>query len=158
MHSQEVIIRRYQARDHEQVLTLHKEALVSVDAYMGEGPWDKDLIRIKTSYGIGRGVLLVAELQGRIIAMGAFRRVDDATAEIKRMRTLPSLQGLGIGTILLEKLLDLIQKENYTRVILEISARHLVAQKLYTRFGFKPFERQVIRGMSSTWYEKFLAD
>lgn len=153
----EVIIRRYQARDHEQVMELHKEALVAVGAYTGEGSWDNDLIRIKTSYGIGRGALLVAELQGRIIAMGAFRRIDDSTAEIKRMRTLPALQGRGIGSILLGKLLDLIEQEKYTRVILETSTRQLAAQRLYTRSGFKPFQRQVIRGLSCVWYEKFIS-
>lgn len=155
-HRKEVVIRDYMACDHEQVLQLHRIALEKVGAYQGENHLTQDLNQIENYYQLRDGAFLVAEFSGRIIAMGAFRKIDAHTAEIKRMRTLPELQGLGIGTVMLQCLLVRIKAAHYRRVILETSKVQVAAQKLYTKNGFRPYKRERILKLDCTWFEKIL--
>ena len=82
-------IRRYQHADREQVLRLHKVALQAVDAY-SPGPWDDDLDDIDRNYLGTGGEFLVGVLDADVVAMGALRRIDQDTPELKRMRVSPS--------------------------------------------------------------------
>lgn len=152
----EVMIRDYLAGDHAQVLHLHRIALEEVGAYQGENHLTQDLNQIETEYQQRDGAFLVAEFSGRIIAMGAFRKIDAHTAEIKRMRTVPELQGLGIGAVLLECLLVRIEAAHFRRVILETSAVQVAARKLYLKHGFRPYKRERILKLDCTWFEKII--
>ena len=52
--------------------------------------------------GPGRGVFLVAYENGRPAGCGAVRRIDQNTAELKRMYVVPSFRRRGISRLLLE--------------------------------------------------------
>lgn len=150
----DILYRTYRPEDHEQVMQLHKEALVHANAYTGEGTWDDDLLTIENHYLNNHGWFLVGEWNDQIIAMGAFRKINDHTAEIKRMRTKPDFQGKGIGKKVLQLLLDKIQEYGYQEVILETSDRQVAAQTVYTLQGFVPYQQENIRGLRCTWYRK----
>jgi GNAT superfamily N-acetyltransferase len=149
-----LLFRTYQPADFDPVMKLHKLALLHANAYTGEGPWDDDLHNIENHYLNNGGWFVVGELHGAIVAMGAFRKINEDTAEIKRMRTLPSLQGNGIGRKILELLLHKIDDLNYRKVILETSDRQKAAEKLYTSYGFVPYAKENIRGLNCTWYQR----
>jgi GNAT superfamily N-acetyltransferase len=51
-----------------------------------------------------QGEFLVGVCEGRIVAMGAFRRTTNERAEIKRMRVHADFQGRGFGQMILEAL------------------------------------------------------
>ena len=96
--------RRYEPSDFDQVWRLHKVALVDAGADAGEGPWEDDLRAIGDAYLASGGDFLVGEYLGRVVAMGALRRVGPADAVIARMRVHPDLQRRGIGRAMLELL------------------------------------------------------
>ncbi|MCX6770654.1 MAG: GNAT family N-acetyltransferase [Candidatus Micrarchaeota archaeon] len=115
---------------------LHHLALVQVGADLGKGPWDDDLHSIKKEYLDDRGEFLIATIGGRLVGMGAFRKKDEKTAEIKRMRVRPDLQKKGIGTRLLEKLEAKAKELGYGRLILDSTTKQAGALSFYRKKGY----------------------
>lgn len=146
----------YQPRYHDQVMELHVRCMVEAGAYFGEGPWDADLENIEEHYLHNKGEFLLVLDQEQLIGMGAFRSIDARTAEIKRMRVSPALQGRGIGAVILNNLLKKASEMGYKRVILETSDRQERAISLYTNRGFKVYKKEIINGASCRWYELIL--
>jgi ribosomal protein S18 acetylase RimI-like enzyme len=130
-------IRNYQACDYDQVMELHILALQQVGAYKGDGPWDDDLNAIEQVYLNNHGAFLVGELEGQIVAMGAFKKSEQGFAEVKRMRLESLAKELG-----------------YIGLHLETSERQVVAQKLYRKHGFQEVGRMVIDGLNCILFEK----
>lgn len=150
----ELQIRRYQPGDWQNVWELHIIAMQQVGAYKGEGPWDDDLNHIDDIYLQTRGDFLVGIFDGRLVAMGAFKQTTPASAEIKRMRTQPEMQGQGFGDIMLRELEQRAKRLGYTHLHLETSVFQIAAQKLYCKHGFREIGRAIIDGLDSILFEK----
>src|SRR4026209_1643615 len=63
--------------------------------------------------------VFIARDEGRAVACGALRRHDAGVGEVKRMYTLPSYQGQGIGGRILALIEALARAEGFTRLVLE---------------------------------------
>lgn len=148
--------RRYEPRDFDQVWRLHKIALVAVGADAGEGPWDDDLRAIEGAYLASGGDFLVGEYQGRVVAMGALRRMGPADAEVARMRVLPELQRRGIGRALLELLEASAAEMGIKHLRLDTTAVQRAAQRLYESSGYTKVGEGERLGFVVYWYEKSL--
>ena len=61
-------------------------------------------------------------------------------------------QGTGVGTLLLRDLLDAAEARDARRVLLEVRAGNLPAERLYTRHGFAPI------GIRKRYYQPSGAD
>ncbi|HKA89537.1 MAG TPA: GNAT family N-acetyltransferase [Haliangiales bacterium] len=86
----------------------------------------------------GRGVFLVARLDGEPVGCGALRRLDDTTAELKRMFVDPATRGRGVGRALLDALEREAAALGVRRLVLETGERQREALALYRRSGFVP--------------------
>ena len=148
--------RRYEPRDFDQVWRLHKVALEDVGADAGEGPWDDDLKAIEDAYLTSGGDFLVGEYQGRVVAMGALRRVGPAGAEIVRMRVLPELQRRGIGKALLGLLEARAVEVGVGHLSLDTTEVQHAAQRLYESSGYTRIGEGERLGFIVYWYEKSL--
>jgi putative acetyltransferase len=75
-----------------------------------------------------------------LLACGALKHVDTATAELKSMRTSSQHLRRGAGMFLLEHLVRLARARRYTRVCLETGsgAAFEPALALYRKYGFTP--------------------
>lgn len=154
----ELKIRRYREKDKEAVWELHVLGLINTHSYAGEGPWDSDLRQITGHYLENSGEFLVGEYEGRLAAMGAFRKTGEKEAEIKRMRTHPDFQARGFGQAIYTALEARVRELGYTRLHLDTGVDLLPAQKLYLRNGFVEIRRgPVLRGIPAIFYEKRLA-
>ena len=80
--------------------------------------------------------VFVARENGGAVACGALRRHGAAVGEVKRMYTLPSHQGRGIGGQILACIEALARDEGHTRLVLETGHRHPAAWRVYERAGF----------------------
>lgn len=81
----------------------------------------------------------------RPVGMGAFKRLDEAHAEIKSMHVLAEERGRGLSRRLLDHLLREAQAAGIRRLSLETGSHpaFLAARRLYERAGFTqcpPFE------------------
>jgi GNAT superfamily N-acetyltransferase len=83
-----------------------------------------------------RGVFYLIERVGALVGMGGIRRLDDTTAEIKRMYVRASARGLGLGRTILARLLADADAFGDTRVHLDSAPFMTDAHRLYERAGF----------------------
>ena len=125
-----------------------------VGAYLGDGPWDNDLHNIEDVYLHNRGEFLIGVYEGRIVAMGAFRKTTTELAEIKRMRVHSDFQGRGFGQMILDELETRALALGYTKLHLDTSVVQIAAQKLYLKNGFKETGKEVHKGLECILFEK----
>jgi ribosomal protein S18 acetylase RimI-like enzyme len=104
-----------------------------------------------------RGEFLVGLVSGRIVAMGALRRHDDLTAEVKRMRVHPDLQRRGFGRTVLRRLEQRAIQLGYRRLVLDTTERQAAAIALYRSEGFTETGRGQVFGFPCIFFAKELA-
>jgi putative acetyltransferase len=88
----------------------------------------------------GRGLFIIARVDGRPIGCGALRRIDDSTAELKRMYVDPGERGRGVAKAILAYLTDAGQKMGVRRLVLETGVHQGAAISLYRGAGFIPID------------------
>ena len=80
---------------------------------------------------------IVAKLNSEIIGFAGIWQVIDE-AHITNIVTKKNFRNLGIGSLLLEKLINICKnQENINSVTLEVNEDNIIAQKLYEKFNFK---------------------
>lgn len=84
------------------------------------------------------GIFLVGYLSGVPVATGAFRRLSDDTAEIKRMYVQSSARGLGLSRQVLAAIESAARAAGISRLILETGAKQPEAISLYETSGYLP--------------------
>ena len=80
--------------------------------------------------------VFVARDNGEAVACGALKRHPGGIGEVKRMYTRPSIEGRGVGGMLLERIEGLARKEGLMRLVLETGHKHPAAWRVYERAGF----------------------
>ena len=75
---------------------------------------------------------------GRLLAVGALRRLDEHHAELKSMHTAEAARGRGIGRLMVAHLLGVARERGCRRVSLETGsmAAFAPARSLYESVGF----------------------
>jgi|SRR5579872_5343929 len=84
----------------------------------------------------GIGAFVIAYLDELAVGCGAVRRIDAATAELKRMYVDPSVRARGIGRSLVQALEQEARFLGVTNVVLETGTRLAPAIKLYEAMGY----------------------
>lgn len=75
--------------------------------------------------------------EDKIVACGAFKKMDEETVEIKRMFVLEDYRGKGVASQLLTELENWAKEINYKFTVLETSKVMLDAVGLYTKMNYK---------------------
>ena len=86
----------------------------------------------------GRGTFLVARAGSEAVGCGAVRRLDRATAEVKRMYVVPAWRGRGVGWRILAALEAWAVAAGAERLVLETGDLQPEAVRLYRQSGFVP--------------------
>jgi GNAT superfamily N-acetyltransferase len=105
-----------------------------------------------------RGVFIVGRVEGRPVACGGWRTLDDATVELKRMYVDPSVRRRGQARALVSALEDAARERGFTVVRIETGDNQPEAVALYERCGYTripPFGEYVGNAWSICW-EKLL--
>lgn len=84
----------------------------------------------------GRGTFLMARDGGRAVGCGAIRRLDQTTAEAKRMYVEPDHRGRGVGRGVLARLEAAARHLGVQRLVLETGVYQEAAIALYRHAGF----------------------
>ena len=154
-----LLIRQYQAKDNESVKTLYYAGLNQFDADARTEAYlslDADLDDIENVYIGDKGAFLVGIYEGKLVAMGALRKLSATRGEIKRMGVHPDYQRYGFGQVILQKLLEVAAQLGYTELCLDTTAQNTPAQKLYEKFGFLEVCRKKLGRLDVIFYEKQL--
>ncbi len=84
----------------------------------------------------GQGAFFIAWLDEVGVGCGAVRRLDENTAELKRMYVDPQVRGQGVGRALVESLEREARALGVTRVVLETGTRLAPAIRMYEGLGY----------------------
>ncbi|GCE09132.1 GNAT family N-acetyltransferase [Dictyobacter aurantiacus] len=150
-------IRQYRPADQGAVWALHKAALHGTGADLEDEQWDADLFQIEEVYLDNQGEFLVGEIENRIVAMGAIKKITSTRSEIKRMRVHPDFQKRGLGQMMLTRLEARAIALGYQVLQLDTTTLQVAAQQLYRKNGFVQLEQtETIKGLTVLFFEKDL--
>lgn len=88
--------------------------------------------------------LFLAQEGDRIVGTAQLKRLDEATAEVKRLYVVPSRQGEGLGRRLMERVLDEAAEDGFETLLLGVGPYLEAARVLYEDLGFEyvpPYEQ-----------------
>jgi GNAT superfamily N-acetyltransferase len=84
------------------------------------------------------GIFVLLVRDGVVIAGGAYKRVSDAAAEVKRVWTHPDYRRQGLARLLMAQLESAAATSGYTEVELTTGARQPEAVAMYLSLGYRP--------------------
>ncbi len=85
-----------------------------------------------------KGLFIVLEKEGEIIAMGAYKPYDEQTAELKRIWTRADLRRQGLALVIVKELERRARRAGYQRLYLTTGFRQPEAVRLYSGHGYLP--------------------
>ena len=97
---------------------------------------DAEIEGLPGEYAQPRGSLLVVPDGRRLVAMIAFRPIDDVTCEMKRLFVRPEARGRGLARRLITRALDEARQLDYEEMRLDTLPMMGDAQSLYLTLGF----------------------
>ncbi|CAM3719537.1 GNAT family N-acetyltransferase [Marinicrinis lubricantis] len=149
-------IRRVEPKDFERVLELHIEGLKQFGSNIGDPSMDQDIHHIQEVYIDDGGEFFVGEIEGRIVCMGAYKKRDIRTAEVKRIRVDQYDQRQGYGQRILSTLENSARAKGYRRLLLDTTTRQEPAMKLFEKHGYTETSRKTLGEVTVVFYEKEL--
>ncbi len=152
----DLMIRRYQPSDRKIIKQIHYAALAAVDALLPGGPWNDDDLDDIPSFYFNGGDFFVGLVADSIVCLGGLKRVNDRTAEIKRMRVHPEHQHQGYGQTMLKKIEKRAKELGYTKLCLDTTTRQTSAQEMYRKNGYVEVRRGKYAGYEIVFFEKIL--
>jgi GNAT superfamily N-acetyltransferase len=90
------------------------------------------------------------------VAVGAVKRLDAQTAEVKRMYVVPDVRGRGIARALLAALEDAARTLGYRRARLDTGSQQAHALALYESAGYRPVADYNGNPYAAWWGEREL--
>ncbi|MEK8026436.1 GNAT family N-acetyltransferase [Pseudaquabacterium rugosum] len=102
--------------------------------------FEAELAGLPGDYAPPQGLLLLAEVDGRIAGCGAFRPLADVdyanACEMKRLYVRPPWRRLGLGRLIAQALIDRALQAGYSAMLLDTLDDMESARELYSTLGF----------------------
>jgi GNAT superfamily N-acetyltransferase len=102
------------------------------------------------------GTFLVGYEDGRPVAIGGVRRLEDRVGEIKRMYVVPDARSRGAGRALLGALEDAARALGYERVRVDSGPKQRHSRVLFADAGYVAIERYNANHIADYFGEKAL--
>jgi GNAT superfamily N-acetyltransferase len=102
------------------------------------------------------GALIVGWVDEVAACVGAVKRLDERTCEIKRMYVVPGWRGRGVARALLRELESTASTLGYETARLDTGPRQEGARRLYTSEGYAEIGNFNANPIASFWGEKRL--
>ena len=124
--------------DKEKITGLIKGVLAEFNLEYDEFTSDDDVVNIERSYTLNGGIFLVLENENKeIIGTSALYREDENEGVLRKMYLNKGYRNLGLGKMLMEKILSKAVEFKFRRITLETNAGMHAAIRLYEKYGFK---------------------
>jgi GNAT superfamily N-acetyltransferase len=115
----------------------HGEHRERLDVYFDPIGFEEELARLPKPYDRPGGTLLLATVGGNPAGCIALKSLDDRSCEMKRLYLKPEYHGLGIGRLLVSRLIEEASAIGYTSMLLETGPLQVEALGLYAALGFR---------------------
>jgi GNAT superfamily N-acetyltransferase len=116
--------------------TLFKEYVLSLEVDLSFQNFSKEVDTIDQQYHKPAGGLVLAFYTDLPAGCVGVRRLDEETAELKRMFVRQEFRGYQIGVTLLQQAISLAKELGYRKLRLDTLENMTKAQQLYRSFGF----------------------
>jgi ribosomal protein S18 acetylase RimI-like enzyme len=118
-------------REYEGSLTGSLPAILCFQGF------EQELADLPGAYAPPRGDVLLAELEGALVGVGALRPLDAEICEMKRLYVRPAQRGTGLGERLAVALLQAGRRTGYRAMRLDTHVSMAAATALYRKLGFR---------------------
>jgi len=115
----------------------HADNRDRIDAYFDPAGFEDELARLPEPFERPDGALLLAEVDGEVAGCIALKALGDRACEMKRLYLKPEYHGLGLGRLLVSRLIEEANAIGYSSMRLETGPLQVEAQGLYAGFGFR---------------------
>ena len=115
----------------------HAEHRERLDAYFDPNGFEEELARLPQPFERPGGLLLLATVDGDPASCIALKPLGNRVCEMKRLYLRPEYHGLGIGRLLVSRLIEEADAIGYSAMRLETGPLQVEAQGLYAAFGFR---------------------
>jgi len=122
----------YQKDVKDFVIAAHDEFTFPYDRKL-----DYDLDNPDKYYNNRGGMFYLLLDNEKVIGTAAVKKLDDKTAELKRLYVNKNYRGKGLGLQLFTEALDFCRENKIAKVVLDTNIKQKAAQKLYEKNGFK---------------------
>ncbi len=126
------------AREWDEAQRLVREYAASLNVDLSFQNFDHELQHFTTEYAPPTGAFILAEDAGQYVACIAVRQFSQGVGEIKRLYVMPAARGLGLGRLLVERIIVVAREIGYSSLLLDTLPFMKEAQSLYVALGFKP--------------------
>lgn len=127
--------------DRETVESLFREYVASLNADIGFQDVENEIATLPGKYARPTGVVLIARSEDRSAhdaGIIAYRMLEPAVCEMKRLYVRPAFRGRHVGWELVEELVFDARQRGYRTMVLDTLSSMQPAVELYRRLGFKP--------------------
>jgi ribosomal protein S18 acetylase RimI-like enzyme len=124
--------------DRAVVEALFREYVVSLTENISFQNVDDELAGLPGKYARPAGVVLVARAGDEAAGAVAYRMVEPAVCEMKRLYVRPAFRGTGLGRELANELIADARERGYRTMLLDTLASMAAARDLYRDLGFMP--------------------
>ncbi len=137
--TQEPIIRTVTSADAmEPVRFLFREYAASLDFNFCFQSFEKELTELPGPYAPPFGCLLLASVENEPAGFVALKKLADGVCEMNRLYVRPQYQGIGLGRLLAERVIQEARRLGYQAIRLHtLPARMPKAAALYHSLGFQ---------------------
>lgn len=140
------------AADYEISRQLFEEYALSLNVDLSFQGFSKELDTIAQQYNKPHGGLLLAFYDDVPAGCAGVRKLDDETAELKRMFVKDAYRGYKMGVALLQQAIDLAKQLGYKKLRLDTLENMTKAQQLYKSFGFYEIPSYRFNPLAGTIY------
>jgi pimeloyl-ACP methyl ester carboxylesterase/GNAT superfamily N-acetyltransferase len=103
------------------------------------------------------GRWLLARLHGRAVGCAGLKRLDERTAEIKRIYVVPDARGAGVARALISGLEAAARDAGYDTIRLDTGAKQPASVALFTASGYEQISDYNGNPVAAYWFEKRIA-
>ena len=122
--------------DYNAAALLFREYAAWLNIDLGFQNFEKEMKSLNSMYALPAGGIILCKEGTSFIGCVGVRKMDESTAEMKRMWVRPGLQSKGIGTQLLIKAVALAKACGYQKIRLDTLSTMTPAMNLYRKNGF----------------------
>jgi GNAT superfamily N-acetyltransferase len=116
---------------------LFMEYAASLDFGLDFQGFDEEMKRLPGEYAPPGGRLLLAIMGATPVGCVALRRIDDRICEMKRLYTIASIRGNGVGRFLVTTVIQSARNIGYEKMRLDTVPSMKSARHIYSSVGFK---------------------
>lgn len=109
----------------------------ALEQYFKSQDFFTEIDKMPEGYEPPEGSYLLAYVNGEAAGIVALKRLEENICEMKRLFVIPKYQGIGLGRLLTEQIIDQGKKLGYSRMRLD-SSRSVMAKavSMYKAMGF----------------------